>query len=139
MSEADKDAEILFPDQTLEVGGEQVTVREFRFLEGARAAVIARDLLADLGQLVQQEQDLQPEDIDAIIGQHGEAWAQLLAMSIDRDPEWVANLSDEDGQELSMLFWDVNGPFFVRRLVQAVDIRHEMETRLSQPPSSLPH
>ncbi|HSH28870.1 MAG TPA: DUF6631 family protein [Thiohalobacter sp.] len=127
MSEADKDAEILFPDQTLEVGGEQVTVREFRYLEGARAAVIAAPLIKAMRELISGDDDISAEALDALIGEHVEIWLQLICMSTGKDPEWIAKLPDEDGMQLSLLFWEVNGPFFTRRLMLAAATGPEAE------------
>ena len=115
----DNDAAILFPDETVEIDGEQVTVREFRYLEGLRAAALARPLLAGLREIIETDDDIEPEALDALIGEHTDIWVQLIAMSTGLSAERIGELSDRDGVTLSMAFWRVNGPFFTRRLLLA--------------------
>ena len=140
MTEAKKtdDAEVLFSDEPVEVAGETVTVREFRYLEGLRAAAVARPILAALRELMDEFDTMAPESIDALIGEHHDAWVQLLAMSTDKDPEWVKGLPDREGLELSMVFWRVNGPFFTRRLILAGAMQRGLDS-LSRSPSSSPN
>lgn len=131
------DAEILFPDGTIEIEGEQIEVREFRYLEGLKATAIARPIIAGLRDLIKAEGDLELDAIDALIGEHAEAWVQLISMSTGLDPERIQGLSDRDGMALSMAFWNVAYPFFTRRLVLAEAVARGM-AEPSRSPSSSP-
>lgn len=141
--QAEKDPEILFPDETLPIAGERVTVREFRFAEGLRAIALARPILAALREI--PEGDDNPELVDQVLADHLDAWLALIAMSTDKDVEWVKGLPDADGQSLAMAFWRVNGAFFMRRLVLAGGLADSIRgvaklcpSRRSSPPSSPP-
>jgi hypothetical protein len=133
-----EDAEILFPDETLELSGEQVTVREYRYLEGLRASVVARPILAGLRELIEacEGREIDPEALDELIGEHAEAWVGLIALATGRDPQWIKSLSDGDGLNLSLAFWRVNGPFFTRRLVIAGALRQGLRGLSRSPRSS---
>jgi hypothetical protein len=113
------ESEILFPDKTLTIGGEKLTVHEFKYLEGLKVAAIAQPLLADLLRLIQDESAMGLPALDRVIGDNSHVWIALLAMSIERTHEWVAELSDADGTLLSMTFWEINGPFLLRRVAFA--------------------
>lgn len=117
--EREREADILFPDRSITINGEAVTVKEFSYLEGLKAAAIAQPLLADLLLLIQSEDALGLTELDRIIGQNADAWTELLGLSIGQTADWVAGLSDKDGTRLSMMFWEINGPFLVRRVAFA--------------------
>lgn len=137
MSEQDKDAEILFPDQTLEVGGEQVTVREFRYAEGLQAAVIGKPIMTTLRRLIQGDDEIDAEAIDDLIAEHADTWMQLISLSTGKGVEWISKLGNDDGMLLSMVFWEVNGPFFMKRLVMAATVGQTLAAKRSRSQSSL--
>jgi len=138
------DAEVLFPDRDLTLStGEQVTVREFRFLEGLTVEQEARPLLESL-QAAGESGDVAPIDIlDRLLTDHRDLLMRLIGRSCDRDPEWFETLGDADGTTLMLAFWEVNSRFFMRRLLVRWTMRNLGEiaaTRsgsdASSPPSS---
>lgn len=144
MADADNDVVLLFPDRELEVAGEKLVVREFRYRQGLEAAALARPFLAGLRALmVGPAADIDPEAIYVLQSEHSDAWLRLLAMSCGRTVEWVADLPDKEAMSLQNTFWEVNGPFFMRRLVWgaafvAGDRVHRSRSRKSSPTSSGP-
>ncbi len=131
MSNANE-ADIIFPDKTLTIGGEETAVHEFKYLEGLKAAAIAQPLLADLLALIQDENTMGLAELDRVIGKNASIWTQLLAMSASKPAEWIAELNDADGTLLSMTFWEINGPFLLRRLAFAKQFGTIV---LNQPPA----
>jgi hypothetical protein len=113
------ESDILFPDKTLPIGGEEIIVHEFKYLEGLKAAAIAQPLLSALLALIQDEAKMGLPELDRVIGAHADVWMQLLAMSTGKTTEWVSDLDDADGTLLSMTFWEINGPFLLRRVAFA--------------------
>ncbi|MFA7666458.1 MAG: DUF6631 family protein [Burkholderiaceae bacterium] len=116
------DLDVLLPDRELAVGGDTVTVREFTFLQGLQAEALVRPMIQDLQALFGAEDDGADEALEfasmaEIFGRHAEAFLTLIATSCGKSREWVAGLSDHDGQILAMTFWSVNARFFTRRLV----------------------
>ena len=120
------ESDLLFPDKTITIGGEDVIVHEFTYLEGLSAAAIAQPLLTDLMAMINQCDTLGTPEIDRVIGNNAAIWLQLLAMSIGKPLEWAEKLSDADGTLLSMTFWEMNGPFLLRRVVVAKQFGHIM-------------
>ena len=132
MSESPHDAAaelaVLFPDVELTVRdpdtGEAValTVREFRFLEGLRAQALAGPFVEGLAELVGTGDidALDPAAIAGLMNDHAEVWIALTARACDREPEWLARLSDIDGDALSEAMWSANSGFFTRRVVASV-------------------
>lgn len=145
MAEEVDDLEVLFDENTLDIEGERIVVREYRYLDGLRAAAIARPILAGLREHIESlegPEDLAPEVIDALIGEHYMVWLELIALCVDRSPEWVGSLPDSAGQRLSLAFWGANANFFTRRLVVSAAVAQGMASRCrgakSSPPSSPP-
>ncbi len=116
------DLDILHPERELEIAGETVVVREFGFIEAARLSRWAQPVIDDLAQMMMDpDVDIDLTVLDEILTRHTDVMTRLIAQAVDRDPAWVEALSDVDGQRLMMAFWEVNGGFFMRRLVmQAV-------------------
>lgn len=108
--------EVLFSDQVVVIGGQEITVREFRFLEGLKVAAEARPIIAGLRDLAKSGTP-PAEAIDQLISEHAELWVRLVARACDRDAAWVAALPDTEASALNLAFWGTNGRFFGRRLV----------------------
>lgn len=113
------ESEILFPHKTITFNGTDVTVHEFKYLEGLKAAGVAQPLLTGLLELIDTEPKLSMPGLDRVIGDNVEVWLKLLSMSSDKPVEWIENLNDADGTLLSMTFWELNGPFLLRRVTVA--------------------
>ncbi|MFP4615565.1 MAG: DUF6631 family protein [Thiohalorhabdus sp.] len=111
----------LFPDRTLTVAGEEVTVRALRFREGLDLLPVLRPILDDM-QGVLEEAAGDPEAITAgrileLLERSPDAWTALAAAATGRDAAWVEGLPLEDGEALVLTAWRANAPFLLRRLV----------------------
>ncbi|HKJ94856.1 MAG TPA: DUF6631 family protein [Gammaproteobacteria bacterium] len=136
MSEQDNnDAEVLFPDRDLVLStGEQVTVREFRFLEGFQVEREAKPLIDQLQQLAEGGEDKPPITIlDELLGAHQDLLMVLISKACDRPREWLEKLGDSDGTTVMLTFWTVNSHFFMRRLQLRMAMREALDARAGQP------
>lgn len=111
--------DFLYPEQTLSIEGERITVREFTFIEGLRAGHIASSLLADLAALFESG-GARPSRmaLAVIFARHEETFLYLLSMVTGKDTDWLRELSDGDEQRLFTAFWMVNQAFFSHRLIE---------------------
>ena len=114
-----------------------LTVREFRFLESLQIHAEVRPLIEAIAGSVQAD-DVDERRIATALTDHAETWVACIARATGRDPEWIARLSDHDGQALSAAMWSANGSFFVRRLVEAVTRRRQAKGPSPSPKSSTP-
>jgi len=116
--EPEKDLQVLYPDREVTIAGEALTVREFRYREGLEVAVLARPFLFSLRALFMAPDDeFTDEAFLALVEENPDVWLALVAKACGRDIEWVANLPNAEAMKLQNIFWEVNGPFFMRRLV----------------------
>jgi hypothetical protein len=119
------DLAILSPDLTVDIGGETVTVREYRFFEGLQLLQTQVPFFDDLYATMSRE-GARPGfyDVMLVFAKHEEGISLMVAKAIDRDIDWVRNLRSSDGEGLMLLWWEVNGGFFIRTIQsRAVDAR----------------
>lgn len=128
-SDEANEIEVLHPDRELVIGGEKIEVREFRFLEGLDAEVIAQPLLNGLADLLggESRRTFGYSAMAKLFAQHKDEFVQLVGMATGKPPEWFGSLGDADGQRLAMTFWTVNRGFFTRRVVAEVATRKALE------------
>ena len=144
MSDLENDLQALMPDMDVEIDGENVTVREYRFKEGLQIAAKAKDFLNDLEHLFLQDDGQAVDEVDLIdlqslFGTHEDLITWLVSKSCDKSVEWVNGLSDSDGMALLNVWWTVNQPFFTRRLVQAALTRTVKKAAMLNYSKSLQH
>ncbi len=111
------DADILFPDATLTVAGEDITVRELTFAQGLKLGGIARPLIDSMADLFAADDEPAYSNLAEVFAEHDGIVMQLLSAATGKDEAWLQQLSDSDGQALLMTLWSVNQDFFIRRLV----------------------
>lgn len=143
-SDDTNDLDVLLPDRDITLRGEPVTVREFSFVQGLKAEPLVRPMINDLQTLFAAEagEDVEFSRLAEIFGRHADAFLRLVSLCVDRPVEWIEQLSDEDGQLLTMTFWTVNARFFTRRLVMrelTSLVRREVNVSAAASAPSSPH
>lgn len=129
------DLAILHPDRPAEIAGVKLTMREYRFAEAlALHAPIARFTDA-FTQVALDGNFADLDSLRSVFGERQDDVVQLIAAACDQPPEWVASLSAEEGENLLLLWWSVNSPFFVRRVLLSVGLAKAREP-LGGPTSS---
>lgn len=142
-AEGDQDLAILNPQQTITIAGRTITVREYGFVEGLHLRPLTQPILDALYELFANSgTPPELEDILAVLAAHAEALVTLMSRAADVDECWVAGLGQDDGYALTMVWWSVNGPFFIRRVFDRKAARRAVENlragQMSTPPSSPP-
>lgn len=124
-------------DQTVEIAGETITVREFRYREAIEAAGLARPFLTAMRIMVSKSDEagegIEAEDLDALIAAYVDIWLALVAKACGRDVAWVEALPDHEANKLQMAFWAANGVFFTSRLIFSSAFARAVKTRRAAP------
>jgi hypothetical protein len=108
------DLEVLHPERQVTIAGRELVMREYGFVEGLKLRPLYAPLIEALkpvlaeGVLPELEQIL-----DLLVGD-ADALPQLMATACDQPVEWVEALGHEHGHDLMLVWWGVNGPFFLR-------------------------
>ena len=131
-----REAEVLSPDFPVALrDGRIVTVREIRY---GQAITLGRELrplaqaIADkaaAGELAVRAMLAIPEDFPA-------EYFRVLAVSTGLSETELAELPEEDGERLEIVFWRVNTAFFARRVSRAFGARADRSVPASSSPSS---
>lgn len=116
------EVEILHPDRTITVAGREVTVREFRALEGMKLAELWRPIVDSLHEISSVEDSDEPgwDFLDALIERHHDALCELMARTSGQPRQWIEELPESEYLELLYAFWSANAGFFMRRLARRV-------------------
>lgn len=142
--------EVLFPDREVTVrdpdtGAElTLTVREFRFLEGLRAQVVARPLLEALADVADGPALADTDAVAEVLAAHAEVYIELIGLALESksSPAWLARLGAADGDALSIAMWEVNAGFFMHRVARLLAARKRKAggspSGASSTPSSAP-
>lgn len=133
------DAAILHPDLTFTVGGREVTIREYRFVDGLRVRAKAKPLTLALHQQIVTGEAL-TEDVLDVLATHGDLVRELVIdATVGADADWYDGLDDNEGTQLLVAWWSVCGPFFLRqiasRLGQAMKLKEALVGLTSSMPS----
>lgn len=127
-----EDLAILHPDQTLTIAGRELTVREYRFVEGLRLQPLFAPFLDDLYASLQDGERV-PElhHLVQIMGQHQVQIMELVAISAQVEAGWIEQLTDDDGMQLLYTWWAVNAGFFMRRIGSRLLLKRQEEASLT--------
>lgn len=129
------DLAILYPERTATVAGRAVVMREYSFMESMQLHALIAPLIEGMVGLLLAEALPYDDALRPIFGEHAEDVATLIATASDQPREWVARLGDEEGNQLRLLWWSVNGHFFGRRVRESI-VMHQLRASAGQTSSS---
>ncbi|WP_027489386.1 DUF6631 family protein [Rhodanobacter sp. OR92] len=129
------DIAILHPERQQTIAGVAVTMREYGFIEGVQLAEPVRHVVDALSDVAFSGELLTPHALRPAFTQHLDDVITLMAAASDQPEAWVRGLNDADGQALMLLWWVTNADFFVRRVIEAVTVRHMTQASVGQTPT----
>lgn len=129
----------LFPEWTIPVKGEQVTVNELGFAASLRLAMFVAPIVKAIEEHVLASNEVPGYDvIVGILGEHWNATLTLVQETTGRSAVWFDDLSATDGELLLMTFWNRNAGFFYQRATNAVAVKRETNRLLAGANSTQP-
>jgi hypothetical protein len=134
----ESDLDTLFPERTAIIDGRDVVMREYGFVESLRLSTAIAALVDAMAgvALAGNFQDI--DSLRVAFGDQADAVLQLIAAACDQPLTWVQGLDAAPGEQLMMLWWGVNTDFFLRRVLQSVQLAKLREVQaIAGPTSSL--
>ena len=156
-TEGADDLQVLHPELPLSVGGRDLVMREYGFIEGLRVRPIIEPMLKDMEALIGLTTQPTNDQVLDLMGNHIDEFQELLKRDAfreeivplareirkhDTDVAFVAGLNQTDGTRLADAWWKVNGPFYWRTAISRVAVARvqaragEAGGATSTPPSS---
>ncbi|MBP8005346.1 MAG: hypothetical protein KAZ18_00360 [Acinetobacter sp.] len=113
-AQAAEDLNVIFPDSTIVIAGENIVVTEYPFIKWLELKVHCGDLLEAMSELLAQGDQLSTDDVLEFFENNFQEIEFLIRESIQRDFEFLESLNDTDMQNLIFTWWRVNRHFFLR-------------------------
>lgn len=112
--QAAEDLTVLFPDQTIQLLGETISVTEYPFMKWLELKPICIEMNQQFADFISAEKDVDVDEILECFENHFEIMQTLLCESIHKPVEFLKRLSDAEIQLLLLTWWGVNKHFFLR-------------------------
>jgi len=113
MNTEQNDLNILFPERTLTVGGKTLTLREYSFKESLQLNDQLQPLINAISGLIEGESMPELSQVIAVFAKEHDRLIELVAIAADCEVSFIENLSQQEGQQLLLLWWSVNAPFLI--------------------------
>lgn len=110
------DLQVLHPDQLVIIAGREVTVREYRFVEGLRLQPLYADFVNDIFERLDNGEQPEIHHVIELLGRYEQQLIELIAAAADVEIDWIKGLPDSEGMHLMYAWWTANVAFFMRRV-----------------------
>jgi len=114
------DLAILFPERQVTVGGKTLTVREYSFKQSLQLNDQLQPLISAISGLIEGETMPELSAVISTFAKEHERLIALVAAAADCEVAFVENLPQQEGQQLLLLWWDINAPFLIGSAVLAL-------------------
>lgn len=136
------DLNVLFPERSLRVNGEELTFREITLSQQlkhrARIKPISDAFTALATRLAASGAEPSVDEILDIMADHADDLAFLIPLSCGKDADWYESLTGEDGDNVLLTWWTVNTGFFCRAAARPMLEKMALETMRSDTAASSP-
>lgn len=107
--------EVLNPDFTIEIGGQNITVREYGHVEWFRLLYRVEPLVALIAERLSSQKNVPVEEVFLIFSEHMDAMLPCILQAADMTFEVFNTLKTEEIELLVIAWWRVNHHFFINR------------------------
>lgn len=112
-AQAAEDLNVIFPDLTITINGQPVSVLEYPFMTWLEIKSGCGDLIEALAEFLGQQDNINADEILEFFENHFHEIQPLVLKSLNI-PIQLDQLSDTEMQNLLFAWWQVNKHFFLR-------------------------
>lgn len=113
--QAAEDLNVLFPHQTIPIGGKDILVQEYPFMQWLELKLLHTEFLDELAELVGHSDDgIEIDELMEFFEDRFKHVQALIAASIDRPLEFFKMLKSDEVDSLVLTWWHVNKNFFLK-------------------------
>lgn len=129
---------ILFPHQTLTLNGEAIEVREYSLLQQLQYRHKMLPFIEQLRQSLKDEAEFNLDKLLDCLAQDYQNVLELVALSINKPVDFVAQLSGEQAEQLLLSWWAVNSDFFtLKALLPMIEKINQTQSPTGSPSSNI--
>lgn len=110
---AAEDLNVLFPHQTIPLGGKDILVQEYPFMTWLTLKPLCTGFIEQLASIMKQE-DVFFDDLLEFFENNFQMMQKLLCESTEQPLEFLKTLKDEEMDLLLLTWWTVNKHFFLK-------------------------
>lgn len=136
VAQAAEDLAMIFPESTITIAGETVTIIEYPFISWLQLKAQHKSFLEELAKLVgESAQGLVLDEVLEFFEDHFNEVQYLLAASIEKPVDFFDGLRAAEIDQLMVAWWNVNQHFFLRSIQRT--LRKQAKQSAGQTSSSL--
>lgn len=125
--QAAEDLTILFPNQTIPIGGQQVTVQEYAFMQWLELKPLCTEITQQFADYVRDEKNVDVDEILECFENNFKTMQALLCASTATSVEFLKKLKSDEMEVLLFTWWGVNKHFFIRSAQRIVRAQKKLE------------
>lgn len=115
--QAAEDLNVLFPNQTIPIGGKYILVQEYPFVKWLELKPQCLPIIEVLSTFADQEQ-IFIDDLIECFEDHFDLMKMLYSESIQQPIEFLAQLKADEMELLMFTWWAVNKHFFLKSVAR---------------------
>jgi len=123
---------ILFPERQVTVGGKTLTLREYSFKQSLQLNDRLQPLINAISGLIEGEQMPELSQVISTFAKEHERLIELVAIAADCEASFIENLNQQEGQQLLLLWWNINAPFLIGSAVLALEASAAAKAAMQQ-------
>ena len=134
-AQAAEDLNVIFPDLTITINGQPVSVLEYPFMTWLEIKSACGDLIEALAEFLGQQDNINADEILEFFENHFHEIQPLVLKSLNI-PIQLDQLSDTEMQNLLFAWWQVNKHFFLRSAFRLIRTKTQSDGQTSSNASS---
>ena len=114
------DLSVLFPNQTVFIQGQNITVNEYPFVQWLQLRQQYSAFIEKFTALISTQDDVLVDDVLMFFEDEFADVQGLILASIGQSADFLAKVSASEMEALMLTWWQVNKHFFLRSMVRAM-------------------
>lgn len=114
------DLSVLFPNQTVFIQGQNITVNEYPFVQWLQLRQQYSAFIEKFTALMSNQDDVLVDDVLMFFEDEFADVQGLILASINQSSDFLSKVSASEMESLMLTWWQVNKHFFLRSMVRAM-------------------
>lgn len=114
------DLSVLFPNQTVFIQGQNITVNEYPFVQWLQLRQQYSAFIDKFTALMSNQDDVLVDDVLMFFEDEFSDVQGLILASINQSSDFLNTVSASEMESLMLTWWQVNKHFFIRSMVRAM-------------------